>query len=197
MTYYTSIVYIFKSIVLRNLYIRHTHFYKVQSANITLPLFNFSALLISMVVIRSLLFKHTSITLKSSLHEYSLPSRICFTNLDFWRILPLQFSISEIADLSSTYSIIAVAWSGSGSSSWRRVKLCCMQRMQLATNNQFCDLRKIYQTHIKNMHKVQKLGLLTRYIFRFLIRFQCLQHWCKLQEIQRTQKRCIQFLSFF
>lgn len=102
---------------------------------LTLPLLILSSLFFFIFCIRSFLFKSSSTTLKNSSQSDSPLIRSIFSIFDFFRLVPVQHFTSAIFNLSKICSIITIASSSVyGSSSWRRVKLCYMQRAQTATN---------------------------------------------------------------
>lgn len=109
-----------------------------------LPLLLISALLYFIFCIKSSLFKSTSITLKNSLQaDFPLINSI-FSSLDILRTAPLQLSMSEMFVGSSSCSIKNLASWKPGISSWRRIKLCCMQVEYSATNTCKYDLRSMW-----------------------------------------------------
>lgn len=88
----------------------------------TIPLSFILALRSIIVCSKSNLFKPTSTTLKSSVQAEFPFIRSNLSRLDFWRLAPKQYSMPLIFDLSSMCSIVIVAISVPGSSSWSKVK---------------------------------------------------------------------------
>lgn len=104
---------------------------------LNIPLLILSSLLSFIVCNKSFLFKSSSTTLKNSTQAVSPFNRSIFSIFDFLRLVPVQRCTSAISGYSNIGSIRTIVSSSVyGSSSWRRVKLCWIQRAGSPTKKQ-------------------------------------------------------------